>query len=192
MSLFDQLKVQIENNVPLPSVSDTPKRGRGRPKGSKNKHNTMYIVPDTKEGLAIASILHANGAGVGIDHTKKRGRPKGSANKPKQFPIVEIDAAKIEERVVKDLKCYRTGKRGRPKEKEPVYTIVGTLNKAAVEWEAPPENPEEIEKDKVRRSRNQDWKRFCARGYCGHTAIAHSTDGKGRCWIENCKCGEFV
>ena len=149
MSLFDQLKVQIENNVPLPSVSDTPKRGRGR--------------------------------------------PKGSTNKPKQFPIVEIDAAKIEERVVKDLKCYRTGKRGRPKkEKEPVYTIVGTLNKAAVEWEAPPENPEEIEKDKIRRSRNQDWKRFCARGYCGHTAIAHSTDGKGRCWIENCKCGEFL
>jgi hypothetical protein len=168
MSLFDQLKVQIENNVPLPSVSDTPKRGRGRPKGSTNKLKLPIDVTTDR-----ISSTHEN-----------------ISNKPKDAPVPVLDTKKIEQET---LKCYRTGKRGRPKkEKEPVYTIVGTLNKAAVEWEAPPENPEEIEKDKVRRSRNQDWKRFCARGYCGHTAIAHSTDGKGRCWIENCKCGEFL
>ena len=162
MSLFDQLKVQIENNVPLPSVSSTPKRGRGRPKGSTNKPKIQA------QSKSEYKRLESLGADV----------------------LPPIDTKKIEQET---LKCYRTGKRGRPKkEKEPVYTIVGTLNKAAVEWEAPPENPEEIEKDKIRRSRNQDWKRFCARGYCGHTAIAHSTDGKGRCWIENCKCGEFV
>ena len=161
MSLFDQLKVQIENNVPLPSVSNTPKRGRGRPKGSTNK------------------LKAPNAANY----------PVGTVDPPDVYlgPITlpTLDTKKIEQET---LKCYRTGKRGRPKkEKEPVYTIVGTLNKAAVEWEAPPENPEELEKDKIRRSRNQDWKRYCARGYCGHTAIAHSTDGKGRCWIENCK-----
>src|ERR1035441_7993223 len=163
MSLFDQLKVQIENNVPLPSVSNTPKRGRGRPKGSIYKPKTR-----SQEGILSCEVIEPFDVEV---------------------PIPTLDTKKIEQET---LKCYSTGKRGRPKEKEPVYTIVGTLNKAAVEWEAPPENPEEIEKDKVRRSRNQDWKRFCARGYCGHTAIAHSTDGKGRCWIENCKCGEFL
>jgi hypothetical protein len=154
MSLFDQLKVQIENNVPLPSVSNTPKR-RGRPPGAKNKQKTT------------------------------------------QFPIVNVDAAKIEQAVVKDLKCYRKGKRGRPKkEKEPEYTIIGTLNESAVEWEAPPVDPLEEEKDKIRRSRNQDWKRFCARGYCGHTATGHKTDGKGACMISidgiPCKCQEFL
>jgi hypothetical protein len=150
MSLFDQLKVQIENNVPLPNVSNTPKR-RGRPPGAKNKQKFSTL---------------------------------------REQEIVKISAELTEP---KDLKCYRTGKRGRPKkEKEPEYTIIGTLNESAVEWEAPPIDPLEEEKDKIRRSRNQDWKRFCARGYCGHTATAHSTDGKGKCHIENCKCGEFL
>jgi hypothetical protein len=153
MSLFDQLKVQIENNVPLPSVSNTPKRGRGRPKGSTNKPKVR-----SQEGIPACEVIEPF-----------------DVEKPK------------------DLKCYRTGKRGRPKEKDPEYTVIGSLNNAvAVEWEAPPENPEELEKDKIRRSRNQDWKRFCARGYCGHTATLHSTDGKGRCYIEDCKCGEFL
>src|ERR1039458_10349564 len=123
MSLFDQLKVQIENNVPLPSVSNTPKRGRGRPKGSTNK------------------LKAPNAANY----------PVGTVDPPDVYlgPITlpTLDTKKIEQET---LKCYRTG-RGRPKkEKEPVYTIVGTLNRAAVEWEAPPENPEEIEKDKIR------------------------------------------
>ena len=58
--------------VSTPSPTTPVKRGRGRPKGSKNRPKDVIIATKMQKG------------------TGKRGRPKGSKNKPKVQPIPDV------------------------------------------------------------------------------------------------------
>lgn len=75
VSVVDMIS-HSENVESDPSIQPV-KRGRGRPKGSKNK-NASNVAKQVKSSVPVGTILP--------DGTIKRGRgrPKGSTNKPKQ------------------------------------------------------------------------------------------------------------
>ena len=66
-----------EQLITVPTTTPSAKRGRGRPKGSRNRAKDVIAAEKAQKPLG-----------------KKRGRPKGSKNKPKNIaPDVQVVAA---------------------------------------------------------------------------------------------------
>lgn len=81
-------------------TQDVIKRGRGRPKGAKNKPKTT--LSDAPEGVTTDSPLSTNTS----ETVKRRGRPKGAKNKIKSLEGESSLPAKVDGEV---------RRRGRPK-----------------------------------------------------------------------------
>ncbi len=86
VALHPVMKIDVIEFVPrtsrVPKKTDAPKRGRGRPRGSKNKPRELPLLSNTPK--------------------RKRGRPLGSKNKPKPTPVAtpQIRAPQIHKNVV--------------------------------------------------------------------------------------------
>jgi hypothetical protein len=100
----------LQNNT-QEITQDVIKRGRGRPKGAKNKPKTT--LGDASEGATTDSPLSSYASGT----VKRRGRPKGSKNKLKSLEGESSSPDKV---------AGEVRRRGRPK---------GAKNKATLTLE---------------------------------------------------------
>lgn len=89
----------LQNNT-QEATQDVIKRGRGRPKGAKNKPKTT--ISDAPEGVTTDSPLSTNTS----EPVKRRGRPKGAKNKIKSLEGESSLPSKVDGEVKR---------RGRPK-----------------------------------------------------------------------------
>lgn len=82
------------NTDEVVTIQDTVKRGRGRPKGAKNKPKLPVESLDSQEPKVA----------------KKRGRPKGAKNKPKEQQAlpVSLDIKPAETTVTVDIPAVST------------------------------------------------------------------------------------
>ena len=88
------------------TTSESPtKRGRGRPKGAKNKPKEFRLIAISTE-------------------PKKRGRPKGAKNTPKEAQPIELVKLKTRE---EDVVPKEVKKRGRPRKIVPIAAPVQEL-----------------------------------------------------------------